>query len=1767
MAKLAALAAILFGLPQVGEDLEALLARMEKRVEGIQDLRASIVYTYFDTDPRTRQRRAKKAVEGTLAYRSPSAAAWTLRPTAEATGWQAFAGWLDREAGLRGAVDASELRLHVPWVLHIPDDFGGLQEREHHGIRFFRAPFDTHTPAPLPLLAKPPFRAPVLSLFEISPRAWLARLPGLKLDRAKEEGGKKYYVLSTQPADGRDAARVDEGRRLRDDTWMRGEIWVDAADASIHQVVMEYENASGAPRHRRAFTFTYSQRVHGVATLISLPWGHAELKDLKVNGGVGADEVTIRVPPGAVVRDWIAQPQEVYENRLKENPKDVAAWMGMGTLRYRLQDYAGAVAAFRGAAEARPEAEEPYVALSYFLKVRTVADRVEEFLEKAAASGMKAPLARWALAHRLAEEYGPARARPHFEAVLEVLGEEPQVLAAMLSLSRASRSEDARREYFRLFKAEIARGRSAPEGLSRWEILRPSSEERLELVQMYEEVLAAGKEHFWMRDRLSQLYASLRRPQDANRHAVAMGEWAVAGDSAAHYGAYRAVEILLSQKDIAAAERIQAAFAAKPGDDARTHARNLEIEIVAVKAAPEQLKAFIDQRVRPEWNERERFRGSPTYNRLMHSLRAQKRVEPVARLFLEALKDDENKTFYGHLVESMAREYLLHPASQQIEFALKEKLSGKPAGAAAILNLANQLVADKRWKEAAEKAEAALALEDLTPPQRSWAESLLAQSLVALGSFEKAAEACGRGLKENAVASSRARFREILGQALVGMGKGREAAEAYARAFIELEGEKYAESRWRQWLEMKRRFSAPARLKAGAEEAARAAPADPGVRLVQALVLDQGAERAAAADAMEAALAGWADHPILLRELCRLRAAAGDPERAIAARLAFLSAREKHLRPLQGLRLDRTLELDGWIVGALEVRNDAGLLRSFAERLVAESAPFAYLDRILVFLQDEAFIEKIRASLLANARSDLDRANFRHLVAGVYHELGQTEKAIEIYREVAEGQGGFAPYAKTAKVAIARWEEEAKERTDYLGLLRSRADRIPPGSDETAALSELIHEIAQGRGMVWLNRAWRAELRKEKPDLLFVKVAALLSPRGEERFECLSKVAAAKGTRPEWRLRLGSVLVSQGRDEEAIDLFLEILKREASDSHARDSVGRALLVYIHGLRKADRPRLAQALDDAGAHRWAWELREFFLTSPEGVARFAQKWRAAAPPGPEKARAAFEAARALRALGRKGEALEEAAEAGRQEGTEAFYRTQIVELRLELLAELGKVPELAAALASWLGEGRYGTYEVERWLGVAGRLKKEELEDFIATLDREARGAPPTAGSVCFRSRLDLMAGREKEARGRLEEGFGKFPDHPWLLRELAALRIRGKDFKGGAEALEKFFKTADAPGEWWLRLELARCYAKSDRRPEAGRLLRSLDTRHLLRFLAQCAEELDLHEEIVFFGRKLLEQNPKEDFHRLSIARALGALGKADEAEAEYRILLKKEGMARRTAIAKLFELAAAHGRPGDIAGVIVEAVREEKDVPSALFTVESLLGGLRPEQAKEVVAAWDKAASRAGDVPLVHLAGARLILRWGQPAAAAERLLRAEKNFPKNPWFPKEAAPALDRAGRGIEAAAAYERAAELDPEGKETRSAPRQLRGLALNLYLRQQRWPDAVRLCALLAAGGDSVGGTVAHLLEEMGEDFWREWFKSRRHLKPPEAEAGKEIAAQVELLTDDDIEKRTAAEAALIKTGAPALGPLTGLLESGDLDLRGRARRTLESILRK
>lgn len=1758
--------------PQQVPELDSVLSMLEKRVEGLRDFRASFVYTYFTTDGRTRERRAKSPFSGELAYRAPGRAAWSVHVTDFSYPHQSYAEWVDRARGFRGAVDESEVRLHLPFGLHVPEDFGGLRSREHHGASWYRAPLETHTPAPVPLLGLPPTFHPIYFLYQLAPRAVLGRLPSLKVAGRREEEGRTYIVLSSKPVDAQDSARVDEARRRRDETWFGTEIWVDEVEGAIDRVLVTYENSGAAPRFRREAVFRYSRRVGGLATFIAHEGSQMEFRDLKSNSGVKDEEARIDFPPDAVVRDWVAQPREAYARLLDKDPANPSTWLSLGTLRFREQNYAAAVDAFKKVVEFRPKAPEGYIALSYFLKESSQAPAVLEFLENAVRAGADFPVLRLALAHAHHKNLRGDKALPHFEAVLKQVGEDLKILETMIYMAAWPTPAQTRRHYFRLYAAEIARDEPTF-GYFRWENASPTPAELQELAKMYEDAIAANGGSSWMRKRLMDLYWGLKRPKDVRRHAETVVAQVEREENPQTAGsADRAMEFFLAEKDWAGAARLQKAYAAKTGEAAKKIAAQLDVDLLGVRGTMDDLKKLTDERIKAEWDPREKLSFSPTYVRLIKVLQREKRATEFLKKIVESIGDHDHRQLYIDLVETAVRDFNVpHADGQALVVRLKEKTTGSQAGATDLVNLCRQYAWAKQWSAAMEKATQALALKELTAVQRATAEGVLAECHLAAGAFDPAIAALDRALELKEVRPVfRSELQELRARALVGAKKDRPAAEALGRAFSELLAEKAPESRWRALKELRRKMTAVPR--AAVEAAAAARPDDAGLRLLLVHVLEREGQFAKAAGALAEAASGDA---FLLRELAILWARADEPRKALDARAAFALAREKQRNALMGVQSDDFNAVDFPLVSAMEARDELVLLKEFAVKLAGDPEPGRHtstLARILVLVFEDAFIEKIHAALMGAATREDQRLNFRYPAAQAWHEMGKTEKAVALYKDAATGKGFAPPYVRAAKELIERWEAEDKDRVELLRWIRSRLDKLPPDRRESEELYAIIHEVNTSRKMALLDRLWRNGLREKKPDPLFVKLAALRGNRGNERIRALEQLAALADVSPEWRLELAVVFLNQGNLPKAVEVVQEALQKSTLPPKDREAFIRKAMSLVWNFPIQNRAELGKDLAAKGLFAWAWELREYFLKDPPARLEFARKWKNAAAVPEDRAHAGRAVAQTLLRLGLEKEAFDELTQALQLKDLPADLLKDLETLRLRPLVRYGEPAEAFPALIRLLEESPSKPSLAWHWAeAVAGQKKGEEW------LKRWDAAKPTSAAALFFAAALETSMDRRDAAVARLKEGATRFPENGWFHRQLGDAYSRMGQHGPAADAYEKaIIRWKESDGDaLYLRRQLALATGKSGKLKEAAEIIRAVRDRAQRQSFLWTAETLKLYDVAVELYREALEDRKDNVGLRLSLARMLKLAGKPEEAEAEYRQVLSVEGGQRGVALAGLLSSLVDKKDPAGIAGLFLEEARRVKGGLKEVLSISWFLGSLPSEMAPAVEAEWTKAAAGASDVEAVHILSAIMSQYWrwdGVPVIAD--LEAAVQRFPQSASLHFQLAQGLDRLHQWTDAAAAYEKAAVLDPEGNQTAIPAFGMRANALGALMNAHEGERAIRLAMTLLGEKDPSSPaasfprqSLGRLEREFQDDFWAELSSQRDRLPTPKDPAAIEtIRALVSQLSDDEIHQREAAMRSLRTIGALGLRPLAGLVDSADVELRVRARNTVRAILR-
>jgi hypothetical protein len=182
----------------------------------------------------------------------------------------------------------------------------------------------------------------------------------------------------------------------------------------------------------------------------------------------------------------------------------------------------------------------------------------------------------------------------------------------------------------------------------------------------------------------------------------------------------------------------------------------------------------------------------------------------------------------------------------------------------------------------------------------------------------------------------------------------------------------------------------------------------------------------------------------------------------------------------------------------------------------------------------------------------------------------------------------------------------------------------------------------------------------------------------------------------------------------------------------------------------------------------------------------------------------------------------------------------------------------------------------------------------------------------------------------------------------------------------------------------------------------------------------------------------------------------------------------------------------------------------------------------------------------------------------------RGEKRFPGDPSFAREMIEPLVRLSRFIEAAAAYRRLAELDPDARKTGPRPWSSVNAILAGLVERKDPAAALRLgvLALSERSADSptraaVRAAMKPACDAAGNEFWAEMRKLK--LPPADGKAADAIALQVSKLADDEFTVRTEAARELQKAGLPAIPMLLEKIDDPDAEVRSKAREIIRAIL--
>ena len=299
----------------------------------------------------------------------------------------------------------------------------------------------------------------------------------------------------------------------------------------------------------------------------------------------------------------------------------------------------------------------------------------------------------------------------------------------------------------------------------------------------------------------------------------------------------------------------------------------------------------------------------------------------------------------------------------------------------------------------------------------------------------------------------------------------------------------------------------------------------------------------------------------------------------------------------------------------------------------------------------------------------------------------------------------------------------------------------------------------------------------------------------------------------------------------------------------------------------------------------------------------------------------------------------------------------------------------------------------------------DLREILRRRAEQATRANAASGWLEFARVLDLLRSEDSESKAvELAAGRAASVDLASPAARFEAFSFLGqvaRDEDDARAALQRALGLAPGPGELALVLAELGDLAQRQRRPEAAlqrwREAAAADPSSVPAQLALAGEE----REIGFYGAALRRLDALPAVARSTSAvldahaRALEALGRVDQAEAERRRLWET----RRSDADLLRELAAVTRRRGDesqAAQLYAEAAGWRPDLH--FLTIEqarTLEGAGRGSEAEAVLR---KALLRLPDEPRLHEELGRLLARMRRPQEAAASLRRALRLRPQQP-------------------------------------------------------------------------------------------------------------------------------------------------------------------------
>jgi tetratricopeptide (TPR) repeat protein len=508
------------------------------------------------------------------------------------------------------------------------------------------------------------------------------------------------------------------------------------------------------------------------------------------------------------------------------------------------------------------------------------------------------------------------------------------------------------------------------------------------------------------------------------------------------------------------------------------------------------------------------------------------------------------------------------------------------------------------------------------------------------------------------------------------------------------------------------------------------------------------------------------------------------------------------------------------------------------------------------------------------------------------------------------------------------------------------------------------------------------------------------------------------------------------------------------------------------------------------------------------------------------------------------------------------RRQELGLRLEEHASAGRFEAVAKAVFRELrGRKIDGSGFDLCWKIVALRRWNGKLEEFVAAWDKAAVSEPPAPGIALFRARLESIVSKPKVYRELIEGTAKRFPGEPAVLWYVGLARFEAGEHAAAASALEELgpLQGFSYDLDEYHKM-LARSYGETGRSAPAVEHLRAVSGELESVDRAVLALKCRLPREAAQCYRMAIADGDDRISIRLGLIQALQTGGEEKEAAAERRKMFVVDGKVNAARVEDYFFLLPPSGRAEEIRRTMRELLAADVAVADIALKVPA-------DERGAMATAWEKAAADERDWLIL----AQFRRAWGgKDEQIVDVLDKGEKLHPTDPRFPRERIEPLVRLGKFPEAAAAYEKLLELDPEGKRTGPRPHASLQAAVAGLVAKKDLATALRLGvrALSEPGLDDAARTATRIAmkpacETSGTEFWAEVRKLK--LPAPDAKVELLVKARISKLSDDEFAVRSEAGRELQKVGLPAIPLLLQRIDDDDAEVRSKTREIIRAIL--